>query len=137
MEVDRFKALVARLEEESAHSPGRYRAKVAALTLLGFGILALLLGAVGFGLLALAGFAVAVAYTGGAALLLLFKLGKLLLFLAIPLWYLCKHALRALFIRLPAPQGREVREQEAPELFAALREMQRRMKGPRFHHVLV
>ena len=137
MEVDRFKELVARLEQESARSPGRYRAKVAALTLLGFGILALLLGAVGFGLLALAGIVVAIAFTGGAALLLLLKFGKVLLLLAIPLWYLCKSAIQALFVRLPAPQGREITPVEAPALFAALDDMRRRMKGPRFHHVLV
>ncbi|MBX3605397.1 MAG: M48 family metallopeptidase [Piscinibacter sp.] len=137
MEIDRFKELVARLEQESAASPGRYRAKVAALTLLGFGILALLLGAVGFGLLALAGIVVVVAFTGGTALLLLAKFGKLLFLLAVPLWYLCKSAVQALFVRLPPPQGREIAPAEAPQLFAALQDMRRRMKGPRFHHVLV
>lgn len=137
MEIERFKQLVERLERESAETPGRYRAKVAALALLGFFILAALLGAVGFGLFALAGIVVAIAFTGGAALLLLAKFGKVLFLLAIPLWYLCKSAVQALFIRLPAPQGREIGADEAPELFAALNDMRRRMKGPRFHHVLV
>jgi Zn-dependent protease with chaperone function len=137
MEIDRFKELVTRLEQESAAAPGVYRAKVAALALLGFGIVALLLGAVGFGLLLLVGFAIAMLLTGGAALVLLLKFGKLLWFLAIPLWYLVKVAVQALFIRLPAPQGREITRADAPALFVSLDEMRQQMKGPRFHHVLI
>lgn len=119
MDTERFKALVQRLERESAARPALYQAKVAALTLLGFGILALLLATVGFSLVLLAALAVMVALSGGTALLLLLKLGKLLLFIAIPLWFLVKSSVKALFIRLPAPQGREITQPEAPALFEA------------------
>lgn len=137
MEVDDFKRMVARLEQESARAPRRYRAKVAALAVLGFLILGLVLAAVGFGLVALVGIAGAMLFTGGAALLLLLKLGKLLFLLAIPLWFTLKSAVQALFIRLPVPSGREITRAEAPALFAALDDMRRKMDGPRFHHVLV
>lgn len=137
MDDARFKQMVARLEEESRAAPGAYRAKVVALMLLGFGILALLVGVAGLGLFLLVGFAIAVALSGGAALLLLLKLGKLLIFLAIPLWYLVKGSAQAMFVRLPAPQGREISRAQAPALFAAIDDMRRRMKGPRFHHVLI
>lgn len=137
MQEEDFKRLVARLEQESAKSPGVYRAKVLALTLLGFGILALLLGVVGLGLLLLVGLVAVVAFTGGKALLLLAKFGKLVFLLAIPLWYLIVAAVKALFVRLPAPQGRELTREEAPALFAALDDMRQRMRGPRFHHVLI
>lgn len=137
MDADRFKQLVSRLETESTAAPGAYRAKVAALAVLGFAILALLFASVGLGLLLLVGFALAVAFSGGAALLLLLKLGKLLIFLAIPLWYLVKSGVQALFIRLPAPQGREITRADAPALFAALDRMRAEMRGPRFHHVLL
>lgn len=137
MDMGRFQAMVDRLERESAASPGAYRLKVALLALLGFGILALLLGAIGLGLVLLLGIAAAIAFSGGAALLLLFKLGKLLIFLAWPLWLLVKSAVRALFVRLPAPEGREITRAEAPALFDALDRMRRQMKGPRFHRVLV
>lgn len=137
MDVDRFKQLVSRLETESANAPGAYRAKVAALALLGFGILALLFASVGFGLVVLAGIALALLFSGGGALILLLKLGKLLFLLAIPLWYLVKSGVQALFIRLPAPEGREIARSDAPQLFAALYRMRTQMKGPRFHHVLV
>jgi Zn-dependent protease with chaperone function len=137
MDIERFRQLVGRLEQQSAAAPGLYRAKVAGLALLGFGIIALLLGAVGFGLLLLVGFAAAMLFTGGGALLLLLKLGKLLFLIAVPLWFLIKSAVQALFIRLPAPQGREIMRAQAPALFDALDRMRRSMKGPRFHHVLV
>jgi Zn-dependent protease with chaperone function len=129
--------MVARLEQESAAAPGAYRARVAGLALLGFGILALLLGVAGFGFFLIVGFAIAVALSGGAALLAVLKFGKLLFLLLIPLWYLVKASVQALFIRLPAPQGREITRAQAPELFAAIDRMRRVMGGPRFHHVLI
>lgn len=137
MEIERFKALVARLENESAAAPRAYRIRVAGLALLGFGILLLLLAAVGSGIAVLAGIAIALAFSGGAALLLLAKLGKLLFLLAVPLWYLVKAGVQALFVRLPTPGGRPLTAAEAPALFAALDGMRRRMRGPRFHQVLL
>jgi len=137
MDIERFNSMVARLERESAADPRGYRVKVALLALLGFAILGLVLAALGFGLVALAGIAVGLTFMGSAAILLLLKLGKLLFLLAIPLWYTLKSAVRALFVRLPAPQGRELKRAEAPALFAALDRMRASMGGPRFHHVLV
>jgi Zn-dependent protease with chaperone function len=137
MDADRFKQLVSRLEAESASAPMSYRLKVAALTLLGFAILALLFASVGFGLVVLVGIAVALLFSGGSALLLLLKLGKLLIFLAIPLWFLVKSGVKALFVRLPAPLGREITRADAPALFGVLDSMRSQMRGPRFHHVLV
>lgn len=137
MDVERFEQLVDRLTRDSAAAPGLYRAKVAALALLGFAILALLLGTVGFGLALLLGLLLAIALSGGGALILLLKLGKLLALLLVPMWFLVKSAVQALFVRLPAPSGREVTRAEAPALFEALDDMRRRLRGPRVHHVLV
>jgi len=137
MDQARFEQMVARLERESDASPRSYQLKVAALALLGFLILALIVGVAGFGLVLLGGIAVATLLSGGKALILLFKLGKLLLVLAIPLWLLVRSAVQALFTRLPPPQGLELQRAQAPALFAAMDAMRRRMKGPRFHHVLV
>ncbi|MEY4748929.1 MAG: hypothetical protein RIQ60_1143 [Pseudomonadota bacterium] len=137
MELEQFKTMVARLEAESMAAPAAYKAKVAGLAVLGFGILALMLGALGFGLELLAGFAVVVVLTGGKALYLLFTLGKLLFLLAVPMWFLVQHAVKALFVRLPAPQGVPVVRAQAPALFDAIDGMRRRFKGPRVHQVLV
>ncbi|PRC92529.1 M48 family metallopeptidase [Solimicrobium silvestre] len=137
MEMDRFKSMVTRLEQESAATPTRYRLKVIMLTLVGFGILALILAAVGLGLVLVVGFAAAMVFTGGAALILLLKLGKLLILLALPFWFTLKSSVQALFIRMPAPTGREINRTEAPQLFAALDNMRSQMDGPRVHHVLL
>ncbi|MGA0612349.1 M48 family metalloprotease [Caldimonas sp. KR1-144] len=137
MEQARFEAMVARLERESAQAPRAYQFKVALLALLGFCILALLIASAGFGLVLLAGIALAALLGGAKFAVLLLKLGKLLLLLAVPLWFLVKSAVQALFTRLPAPQGLEIERSQAPALFQAMDDMRRRMKGPRFHHVLV
>jgi Zn-dependent protease with chaperone function len=137
MQVEQFKAMVTRLERESAAAPSAYRAKVAALVLLGFAILAFMLAIAGLGLLLLVGFVIAVVVTGGGALLLLLKLGKVLFLLAIPLWFLVKASVQALFVRVPPPLGREITRAQAPALFTAMDDMRRKMRGPRFHHVLV
>lgn len=137
MDRSRFAQMVARLEAQSAQSPRLYQVKVALLALLGFGLIAVLLSFAGLGLLVIAGLALAMLASGGSALLLLLKLGKGLLLLALPLWFLVKSALAALFVRLPAPQGRRVTRQEAPALFEALDRTRKTMRGPRFHHVLL
>jgi Zn-dependent protease with chaperone function len=139
METARFEQMVARLEAESARAPALYQLKVALLALLGFAVLLLILGTTGLGLVALlGGLVLAVVLTGGKAFLLLLKFGgKLVLLLAAPLWVLLKSSGRALLMRLPPPEGRELQRTEAPALFAALDDMRRRMRGPKFHHVLL
>ncbi|MEK8032049.1 M48 family metallopeptidase [Ideonella sp. DXS29W] len=137
MDAERFAQMVGRLERESTEHPRSYALKVAALAVLGFFILAIVLGAAGLGLLLLVGIALATLLTGGKALLLLFKLGKLLVLLAIPLWYLVKNSLKAMFVRLPPPQGLELTRAQAPALFAAVDHMRQRLKGPKVHHVLL
>jgi Zn-dependent protease with chaperone function len=137
VDSERFQAIVDRLEGESAQSPGAYRLKVGLLVGVGFAIIALLLVLAGAGLALLVGGALAVALTGGAALILLLKFGKFLLLLAVPLWYLVSASVRALLIRLPPPEGRRITRAEAPALFAAIDDMRTRMRGPRFHEVLI
>ncbi|MGN6828260.1 M48 family metallopeptidase [Paucibacter sp. M5-1] len=137
MDDARFEQMVARLERESLATPRSYQLKVALLALLGLGVLALIVGIAGLGLLILAGLAVAVLLSGGKALLLLIKFGKLLILLAVPLWLLVRSAIKALFVRLPAPEGLSLQRHEAPALFAAMDQMRQRMKGPRFHQVLI
>lgn len=137
MDTHRFESMVARLERESAEAPAHYQVKVALLALLGLLILLLVLGVAGSGLLLLAGAAIALLFNGASAWLLLLKLGKLLFLLAVPLWLLVQSSLRALFVRLPKPEGHEIHREDAPVLFAALDRMRQQMRGPRFHHVLL
>lgn len=137
MDDKTFEAMVSRLEAESTARPRAYQLRVAGLALLGFGILALVFGAVGLGLLALVGLVVAMVLSGGAALLWLLKLGKLLVLLALPMFYLVKQGVQALFVRLPAPAGLPLTREQAPALFRALDGMRLHLKGPRVHQVLL
>ena len=137
MERVQFDAMVQRLEDESARSPRTYLAKVALLAVLGFALLAMIVGLAASGLLVLVGLAVALLLKGGTMWLWLLKLGKLAALLLVPLWLVVKSSVQALLVRIPAPQGREITRTEAPALFAALDDMRRRLRGPKFHHVLV
>jgi Zn-dependent protease with chaperone function len=137
MEHAEVERTVARLERSSAQQPALYQLKVALFAALGFGLLALILaGAFGV-LLLLVGLVVAAAFAGWGALLVLLKFGKLLLLLALPLWFVGKATASALFTRVPPPQGLPITRERAPALFVALDDMRRRMKGPRFHRVLL
>ena len=137
MERVQFDAMVQRLEAESARAPRVYLAKVALLAVLGFALLAMIVGFAASGLALLAGVALALLVKGGTMWLWLLKLGKLAALLLVPLWLVVKSSVQALFVRIPAPQGRAITRAEAPALFAALDDMRRRLRGPKFQHVLV
>jgi Zn-dependent protease with chaperone function len=137
MDDKTFEAMVSRLEAESTARPREYKLRVAGLALLGFGILGLLLGSVGLGLLVLVGLVLAVVFSGGAALLWLLKLSKLVMLLAVPMYYLVKQGVQALFVRLPAPAGTRLTRAQAPALFQALDGMRQQLRGPRVHEVLL
>ncbi|HLO96383.1 MAG TPA: M48 family metalloprotease, partial [Burkholderiaceae bacterium] len=128
---------VARLEVQSRQQPRWYRTKVVLWVLMGFGLVALLLGMSGLGLAVLAGGALWMLTAGPKSLLVLFKLGKLLLLLALPLGRMIWTGTRALLVRLPPPQGQPLLREEAPQLFEALDRMQSKLKGPAFHQVLL
>ncbi len=46
-------------------------------------------------------------------------------------------SLRALWVRLPAPDGLEISQADAPVLFEALARIRKKIKGPPIHHVLL
>jgi len=139
MEVAQFERMVARLEARSQARPWLYRVQVVCLVLLGFAIMLAMTGVAGFILLAVVGGLIWLVLAAGSAAfwLLVAKFGKFVILALIPLWMLLKHSFKALFVRLPAPGGRELSPQHAPALFNALERMRLQMRGPRFHHVLV
>lgn len=137
MELPEFERMVARLELKSQQTPAIYRFNVALLALLGFAILALIIGSAATVLLILVAVPFLLWSGGLHALWTYVWLGKILLLLAVPLWFLVRASLSALLTRFPVPQGLELRREQAPALFEAMDAMRARMKGPRFHHVLV
>lgn len=118
-----FEALVGRLEQKAKQNPRAYRARVLATALLGNAYLAAVLVVI-VALLALALVSVAWLKAAGA---------KIALVVGMFLWLV----LKALWIRLDPPEGIEVNSAEAPELFAMIEELRRKLRAPRFHHILV
>lgn len=139
MDITRFEQLIQRLEDKAKRSPLAYNAQVAAIALLGFVLLAFVIGFSLLLILLLGGGLVMAVLKGGsgAIALLLAKAGKAIVILAIPLWVMLKTSARVLFTRIPKPQGLPLSEADAPLLFARLKELRQRMKGPSFHHVLL
>lgn len=138
MDQSGFEALIGRLEVEAKANPSWYKVRVVAIALLGFIILGVGLG---FSMLVLGGLAGLVLLTvkagGGWLLLLAAKLGKFLLLLLVPVWFMLKSTWQMLTSRFPKPEGLEIKRNDAPELFQRLDELRKRMQGPRFHKVLL
>jgi Zn-dependent protease with chaperone function len=126
MDNAEFRALVARLERRAAQRPRTYRAEVGGLAVLGyvyvFAILALLVGLL-FGLVALAA-----QVRGGGGLA-----GKL----ALPIAFVLYAVARALWVRIPPPEGFALQRSEVPRLYQALDRITTALASPRFHDVLL
>ncbi len=130
-------ALISRLEKAAAASPLRYRVSAVAVAALGFCILGIALGFAVLPVAALIALFWLVALKGTLALLLLVKLGKAVLLLAIPAWTMIRSSMSLLLSRLQPPKGRELTRAEAPRLFERLAELRHRMRGPAVHKVLL
>lgn len=137
MDRQQFAALAARLERLAEDDPKRYLRKVFGVAALGFLILGLVIGLALVNLALIAGLAVLVVVSGGKALILFAKLGKLLILLAIPAWAMIRATVTLIFARFPRPEGRELKRDEAPALFSRLDAMRSRLGGPRVHRVLL
>lgn len=127
MAVARYDRMVSRLEQEARIAPGRYRAKVALLALLGFAVLG------GAFLLALGLSAGLVIALLAVSPLLLLKLAKIVW---IPIgfgWMI----LRALWIRFEAPQGHVLRPDEAPALHAEVERLRLATGAPRLDAIVI
>jgi Zn-dependent protease with chaperone function len=123
MTNEQFEALVHELESQARSSPAAYKRRVILLALLGSAYLGAIVALLGllFALLL-------------ASILWLKALGvKLALIVGAFLWLIGK----ALWLKLEPPQGTEVTAREAPELFAMIDDLRRKLRSPRFHHVLV
>lgn len=123
MDATAFGALVHRLERSAAAAPAAYRARVAALAMLGYayilGILALLV---------LFTAIVGLAMVEGAALL-----GWKLL---IPLLVAIAAVLKALWVEFSPPVGLELTRERAPRLFEMARDVARRLHAPPVHAIV-
>ena len=123
MTNEEFEALVGSLEEQARRNPAVYQTRVLLMALLGnayLGVMLLLITA----LLAAALASIAVLKAAGA---------KIALVVGVFLWMV----LKALWVKIPPPEGTEITAREAPGLFAMIDALRRTLGAPRFHHVLV
>jgi Zn-dependent protease with chaperone function len=125
MTHDEYSALVSRLEKMAETKPASYRARVGALAVLGYayvlGVMLLLLGA-----LALLVWGSMQGYLS----ILLVKVGLPVLALLVAIG-------RALWVTVPPPDGRELRRDEAPLLFAEIDALRIAAKAPVPHRVIL
>lgn len=124
MTDEEFGALVTRLEGEARRDARAYGFRVWLLAMLGNAYLALIV-------------LVLVALLGGALASVVWFKGYALIKLILPIAAFLWVVLRALWVSVPPPEGTEVRRADAPELFALIDDLRRRLEAPRFHHVLI
>ncbi len=122
MNRERFDSLVAYLEDYAAKHPTRYLLRVGLLAVLGYAYLLIIVAA-----LLLVIFAVVMT---GRINFLVIKL------LWIPLLLVAAVG-RALWVKFPAPEGHELKSDEAPRLFELAGEVRQRLAAPTLHTVLV
>lgn len=123
MKQEAFDALVARLEKSAKRNPGLYKLRVVGLALFGYGYLVgilLLLIALLIGALA------SLAVLKGLAI-------KLIIPIAGFVWLV----LKAMWVRIAAPEGYALKRKEAPALFARVDSIRRQLKAPQFHRILI
>lgn len=123
MTNEKFVALVDRLEQQARRDPAEYRTKVVLLALLGNAYLVLVL----LSLLAVLGGLV-------ASLLMLKALAvKLAIVVGVFLWMVAK----ALCVRIEAPAGRAITATQAPELFALVDRLRRKLGARPIDRLLI
>ncbi len=123
MTDDQFDARVAQLAAFANRNPGAYKLRVLLMALLGNAYLAAMLGVIAL-LFAISLFSIVYLKAIGI---------KLALVIGAFLWVI----LRALWVRVAAPEGTPVKRRDCPDLFAMIDQLRRSLRAPRFHHVLV
>lgn len=125
MTHDEYAALVSRLEAMAAAQPTSYRLRVGALAVLGY--------AYALGIMLLLALSLMLIVWGAFET----RAGVLVVKLALPVLALLAALARALWVKVAPPQGRELRQSEAPTLFAEIDAVARAASAPLPHHVIV
>ncbi|PXF31036.1 hypothetical protein WH50_12040 [Pokkaliibacter plantistimulans] len=123
MTQDEFERRVTALEKQAQANPTSYKLRVFLLALAGNAYLLAILA-----LLLVMTLAVALSVAK------LHLIGVKLLIIVVPLLWL---TLKAMYIKVPRPQGMEISAADAPELFAMIDSIRTALRAPRFDHVLV
>jgi Zn-dependent protease with chaperone function len=128
MEVQDYETLVWSLQSQAQDVPGVFRTKVLLISLFAYLVLFVLLVVLLVGLY----FMFALALGSGPTLSGIFFASWVLA--VVPLVWL---ALRMFFVPFPVPQGRELTEAEAPQLFKMIADLREKLQAAPIHHVLI
>lgn len=125
MDRQQFKEFVARLEIEAQADPQFYKQKVGAIAVLGYAYVLGILALVGFGIFALiANWHHVRSHAAMFKLLILFAVVGFVI-------------IKALWIKIPKPEGIEITASDAPEFFRFMNEIREQARVDRVDHVLV
>jgi Zn-dependent protease with chaperone function len=125
---ENFERLVHEAESLIRSHPKRYRAKLAALAVLGYGVIFGLLGL----LIALSFGCVWLIIISHSAILFLLK-SKLIIALPVLIWVI----LKSLWVHIPAPVGYELKRKDFPALFADIDNLCHQLNTAKIEQVLL
>jgi Zn-dependent protease with chaperone function len=123
MTIQQYEELIERLEGLADENPRGYKLRVLGLALGAYAYIFFVLVVLTVGLV----FSVLL-----ATVTLVLGLG-LMVFLLSMCWY----TLKALWVRMPAPEGRRLRRDEAPELFDEIDRIRGEMNAPKIHELII
>lgn len=118
--------LVEKLERFSKQNPDQYRLRVALLAILGYAYIFLVLA----GLVALIGTLIFLVISSNRISAGVIKLS---IFLLLTVGVI----IQSLWVTFPKPEGRQLKRQQAPQLFALVDELTASLQAPRFHKILL
>jgi Zn-dependent protease with chaperone function len=128
LDSDQYEGLIRQLEAESENHPAAFQAKVMFISVAAYVVLAILLVTI-----------VLVLYFGWSYALAHHKV-RIMIYLGIftlvmlPVFYI---VIRLFLTRLDPPKGRVLKREEAPRLFEVLDKLEKKLKGPPIHTVLI
>ena len=125
MEKLKFDQIVIEMEELNRRSPKSYRAKVARFSALGYGVFVFTFSVVIIVLTILVLYVVANGIGSGSIRLIIIVGALTYMFI------------RAMWVKVEAPEGREVTAEEAPALHAEIERIRAALGAPRIHKVLL
>ncbi|MBX3355865.1 MAG: M48 family metallopeptidase [Phycisphaeraceae bacterium] len=130
MTPTRFEELVRKLETMARERPGSYALRAGAVASLGYLYLGVVTGALALLVVGALIVPFLMPRANGAAIAFIIKFGLVIL-------VVLGVVLRALFLRVPKTEGREITRNEAPALFDMLDELRQRVNAPKIHRVIV
>lgn len=123
----KFNEVVEKMTEFSVEHPQLYKARVFAMAILGYAYIFLMIG---LALVVIAGFGVFVMQAHRVN-------GFLIAKIAIPVCVFIFLSLEALWIKITPPQGIDVTQKDAPKLFSLIHELEKKLRVPKIHKVLL